>query len=121
MGQRNGQGKNKRQSCVSIGQTIFTKIDPTSKTWDKGMVRERIKDGSYVVQVNNKEYRRNREHIKPINTYTKFETNNQPQIRAKLGTEEKTQQHKSKEEFIELTRPKRTTKFPQKYNDYVLT
>jgi hypothetical protein len=44
-------------------------IEPpeTQKDWDFGTIRQELDDSSLVIESNDKEFRRNREHIKPRN------------------------------------------------------
>ncbi|KAI4467043.1 integrase-like catalytic domain superfamily [Holotrichia oblita] len=61
---------------LETGQSVFTKVVPNSNIWNKRIVNEKVKDRSYLVEVEQKSYRRNREHIKPVNLESEKERYN---------------------------------------------
>jgi hypothetical protein len=51
---------------LKVGQpVVFKQFPETQKDWSMGFVQKRLNDRSFSIQAGGKEYRRNREHIKP--------------------------------------------------------
>lgn len=56
----------KDQPGLDVGQDVLVQIRPDrNRHWTKGVVQQKVTDRSYVVEVGNTPYRRDRVHLKP--------------------------------------------------------
>ena len=49
----------KDQQQLKNGQKAYIKITPDNKKWEPGYIRKQIKDRSYIININGRNYRRN--------------------------------------------------------------
>ena len=59
---------------IKTNENVHVKLNG-DKTWSKGRMKEEISDRKYIVEINNKEYIRNRKHIKTDNIKEEHEDN----------------------------------------------
>lgn len=104
----------KERPELDIGQEVYVQIRPdTKKTWSKGVVENKISDRSFMVNVNNTPYRRDRINIKqaastdyPIEDLSSTQTMELPSGLFPSLIEP------------EVQRPKRQAGMPKRFADY---
>jgi transposase InsO family protein len=55
--------------ALHIGEPVFVKMKGSESPWTSGKVKERRKDRSYDIEVNDAVYRRNRNHVRSYNQF----------------------------------------------------
>lgn len=104
---------------LEIGTPVIVQINPeTSKQWTKGVIEQRVKDRSYVVNVDGALYRRNIVNIKPHLSSVNEE--DKPELPNKVSGREKVQTFpKSIKDHVDSSLPTNTEVLTQRLSpDY---
>lgn len=51
---------------LNIGQSVVVRLNPEVKRWTQGVVTQKVKDRSYIIDIEGRDFRRDRVHIKPF-------------------------------------------------------
>lgn len=130
--------KTKQLPELEIGQHVAVQTHPQSnKLWSKGIIQQKLKDRSYLVNVNGNLYRRNIVHVKPrtsedeiientvkpekVSTpFNSHNTANDSTDRTQMLTQNTNTNDVLEAKQPSASRPKRNIKLPKKFDDFEL-
>ena len=108
-----------QHSEMEAGQEVYFKLHP-QKEWTPGKIKSQEKDRAYTIKTEEGgEYVRNREHIKPCETQTSTQTEEEDSIQED-GSEMDITPPPATPSIVN-TRPVRNAKLPEHLKDYVVT
>ncbi|XP_058442935.1 uncharacterized protein K02A2.6-like [Malaya genurostris] len=106
---------------LEMGQPVYVKLNPGNKQWARGTVTNPVTDRSTVVSIGDREYRRDNMMIKPANLEAPVYAESIPSNAEATSPGRIRQQPMQTSNVVpEVSRPKRVTHAPVKFNDYDL-